>query len=167
MKNQETEVEKIIELLIKKKNLLIELLNLSRYHKKYCLEERYDKLNRLVISQCIRIKKMKKIDKKLAEIDKGLIEIFSNKDILLLSRIDKQSCSEVLAYKEEIKDYLEEFYEVNQKNQEFVNITFRKLKEKKININRAKKVRNVYLRGLGKSCGFFLNRIDNMGNKRR
>lgn len=165
MDNEENRLKEIMNLLKQKKELLGELLNLSQYHKKFCREERFDKLNRLVKSQYLKINKLNKIDKQAEMINRnlnGILEISASSE---QEDDDNQNISQFRALKEEISSLLIEFYRINQNNQDIVWSSYQRLREKILNINRAKKVKNIYEKPV-KTCGFFVDRRENIGYKK-
>lgn len=164
MNNKVNSFKKLIDLFEQKKKLLAELLNLSQYHEEFCREERFNKLNRLIKSQSLRVTKLKKLDKKIASICGGAKDELA-KTAELFNPNNRDMVS-FMAQKEEIDRLLLELYKIDQKNQEIVSNKYRGLKEKVLNINRAKKVRNVYLKKFGKTTGFFVDRREKLRLKK-
>lgn len=152
MKKRESDLKNTIDLLKQKKALLGELLDLSQYHENFCREERFDKLNRLLKSQCLRIDKLKKLDKQ--------VEVISEQE-----DDDKQNLSQFRVLKKEIDSLLREFQIINQDNQDIIHFTYQELREKILNINRAKRVRNIY-QPSGKTSGFFVDRREKLRFKK-
>lgn len=163
MNNKVNSFKKVIDLLEQKKELLVELLNLSQYHEEFCREERFNKLNRLIKSQSLRIDKLKKLDKKIDSISSGKKELAK---LTKLFNPSAQDISSFTAQKEEIDSLLLELYKIDQKNQEIVSDKYQSLKKKVLDINHAKRVRNVYIKKLGKTCGFFVDRREKLRLKK-
>lgn len=165
MNNKENKLKKVINLLDKKKELLTELLNLSQYHEEFCVEEKTDKLKRLIKSQNLRVDKSKKIDKQVKMISKELaiLEFSKSPELDINVDIDSQLLSQLEAKKKEINHLLVKLKRRNENNQEIVWNEYRFLKKKVLKINHAKKVRTKYEKKPLKSSGFFVNRKEKSG----
>lgn len=137
------EIKILLELLAGKYKLLQEILNFSRQQTAHIKQEEIDKLERLLESKQVRMKKIDSLDRKFIKAFERIKEEYGITDIADLDA-DRGHLSQLKELTSKVSEILNKIYHLDEENQSLINGQHKNLKLRLKRIHQGKRTRRSY-----------------------